>query len=174
MGTKMIDERRTWELLARGGTERREGIATKYSGLADPAGAEELAIQLAELARDLAPTAILVWEDAEDVLLGHVVGRELSLPVVRAYDQEGLVAHSAGFPDRPRTVLVADAIRQGTSVRAARALTEQRGGTFAGTVVIVNTPELRAAAADAGTVLSLVQIADPTGDSGSSSRRDGA
>lgn len=164
MGTKMTDERHTWELLARGGTERREGTATKYNGLADPAGAEELAVQLAELARDLAPTAILVWEDAEDVLLGHVVGRELSLPVVRAYDAEGLVAHTAGMPAGPRTVLVADAIREGTSVRAARALTEQRGGTFAGTVVIVETPELRAAAAEAGTVLSLVRIADTTGD----------
>lgn len=156
----MTDERATWQLLARGGCEPRGRGASKYNGLVDPAGAEELARRLVTLVGDLGPTAILVWEDPEDVLLGHVVGRELSLPVVRAFDADGLVGHSAGLPDRPRAVLVADAVRDATIVRAARALVEQGGGSLAGTVVLVETLELRAAGVEAGRVRSLVQVAD--------------
>ena len=161
----MMDERHTWELLRRGGTERRETGATKYNGLADPLGAEELAQRLAALVRALAPTAILVWQDPEDVLLGYVVGRELSVPVIRAYDAEGLVGHSAGLPDDPRVVLIGDAVRDSTVVRAVRALTEQRGGSLAATAVLVETPELRAVANEAGLILSLVRIADVPGGS---------
>lgn len=156
----MTDEREAWQLLARGGCEPRGQGASKYNGLADPAGAEVLARRLVPLVGELGPTAILVWEDPEDVLLGHVVGRELSLPVVRAFDADGLVGHSAGLPDRPRAVLVADAIRDATVVRAARGLVQQGGGSLAGTVVLVETPELRAAAGDAGRVRSLVRVAD--------------
>lgn len=166
----MVDERRTWELLRRGGTERGEAGATKYNGLADPLGAEELAQRLAALVRGLAPTAILVWQDPEDVLLGYVVGRELSVPVIRAYDAEGLVGHSAGLPDDPRVVLIGDAVRDSSVVRAVRALTEQRGGSLAATAVLVETPELRAVANEASLILSLVRIADVPGGS----RADGS
>lgn len=164
----MTDEERTWELLRRGGAERREAGATKYNGLADPAGAEELAQRLAALVRGLAPTAILIWQDPEDVLLGYVVGRELSVPVIRAYDEEGLVGHSAGLPDEPRVVLIGDAVRDSTVVRAVRALTQQRGGSLAATAVLVETPELRAVANEAGLILSLVRIADVPGGSSAS------
>jgi adenine/guanine phosphoribosyltransferase-like PRPP-binding protein len=161
----MTDERRAWELLRQGGAERREAGATKYNGLVDPPGAEELAQRLAALVRDLAPTAIVIWHDPEDVLLGHVVGRELSVPVIRARDAEGLVGHSAGLPDEPRVVLIGDAVRDSTVVRAVRALIEQRGGSLAATAVLVETPELRAVANEAGVILSLVRVADVTGGS---------
>jgi adenine/guanine phosphoribosyltransferase-like PRPP-binding protein len=161
----MTDERHTWELLRRGGADRQEAGATKYNGLADPPGAEELAQRLAALVRDLAPTAVVIWQDPEDVVLGFVVGRELSVPVIRAYDAEGLVGQSAGLPDEPRVVLIGDAVRDSTVVRAVRALTEQRGGSFAATAVLVETPELRAVANEAGMILSLVRIADETGGS---------
>jgi adenine/guanine phosphoribosyltransferase-like PRPP-binding protein len=168
--TTTADERKTWSLLARGGVERRNGGATKYNGLADPIGAEELGRALAAFVRELAPTAILVWEEPEDVLIAHIVGRELSLPAVRAFNAEGLVGHSAGLPQGPRVVLIGDAVRDLTVVRAVRALTEKRGGSLVGTVVLVETPELRAAAKDAGKVRSLVRVADasaaPDGDGG--------
>jgi adenine/guanine phosphoribosyltransferase-like PRPP-binding protein len=157
-----MDEARTWELLRRGGVDRLETGPTKYSGLADPAGAEELAQGLAALVRAVSPTAILVWQDTEDALLGYVVARELSVPVIRAYDAEGLVGHTSGLPDGPRVVLVGDAVREATVVRAVRALAEQRGGSLAATAVLIETPELRAMASDAGLILSLVQVTDMT------------
>jgi adenine/guanine phosphoribosyltransferase-like PRPP-binding protein len=85
--------------------------------------------------------------------------------VIRAYDAEGLVSHSAGLPAEPRVVLIGDAVRDSTIVRAVRALTEQRGGSLAATAVLVETPELRAVANEAGMILSLVRVADEPGGS---------
>jgi adenine/guanine phosphoribosyltransferase-like PRPP-binding protein len=155
---------RTWALLGRGGSATNARLAirpAKYSGLADPDGAEELGRQLAGRLRDLAPAAIVIWEEPEDVVLGHVVGRELGLPVVRAYDADGLVGHSAGLPNAPRVVLVTDAVRDGRVVRAAQALAEQQGGGLIGTAVLIETPSLRQAGRAAGRVIALVQAAEP-------------
>lgn len=152
---------RTLELLARagGGVVETGGRLPKYDGLADPAGAEELACDLAQRLREAAPNAIVVWEDPEDVVLGHVVGRELGLPVVRAYDADGLVGHSAGLPTAPRIALVADAIRDPRVVRAARAMADREGGRLVATAVLVATPALRSVAAEAGTLIGLVDAA---------------
>jgi len=154
---------RTWELLGRGGSATTEQLAirpAKYSGLADPDGAEELGRALAERIRALAPAAIVIWEEPEDVVLGHVVGRELGLPVVRAFDADGLVGHSAGLPAAPKVVLVTDVVRDGRVVRAAQALAEQQGGALVGTAVLIDTPVLREAGTAAGTIVALVRAAD--------------
>jgi adenine/guanine phosphoribosyltransferase-like PRPP-binding protein len=154
---------RTWELLGRGGSATNEEQAilpAKYSGLADSDGAEELGRELAGRVRPLAPAAIVIWEEPEDVVLGHVVGRELGLPVVRAFDADGLVGHSAGLPADPRVVLVTDAVRDGRVVRAAQALAEQQGGALIGTAVLIETPALRESGTAAGTIVALVRAAD--------------
>ena len=155
---------RTWALLGRGGSATNPELAAdppKYSGLADPDGAEELARELASRARVLAPAAVVIWEEPEDVVLGHVVGRELGLPVVRAFDADGLVGHSAGLPDAPRLVLVSDAIRDGRVVRAAQALAAQQGGALVGTAVLIETAALRETTDLAGKVIALVQASEP-------------
>jgi len=156
-------EARAWELLGRGGsaTNEQEAIQpAKYSGLADPDGVEELGRELASRIRGLSPAALVIWEEPEDVALGHVVGRELGLPVIRAFDADGLVGHSAGLPESPRVVLITDAVRDPRVVRAARALAEQRGGSLIGTAVLIETPRLRDEAAGAGTTIALVRAAD--------------
>jgi adenine/guanine phosphoribosyltransferase-like PRPP-binding protein len=157
-------EARTWSLLARGGSAADAQLAVrpaKYSGLADADGAEALGRELAERVRELAPGAIVIWEEPEDVVLGHVVGRELGLPVVRAFDADGLVGHSAGLPESPRAVLVTDAVRDGRVVRAAQALAEQQGGVLVGTAVLIETRALRETGTAAGQVVALVRAADP-------------
>ena len=155
---------RTWALLGRGGSAtdpEAAARAPKYSGLADPYGAEELGKELANRIRGLEPGAIVIWEEPEDVVLGHVVGRELGLPVVRAFDADGLVGHSAGLPDGPRVVLVTDAVRDGRVVRAAQALAAQQGGALVGTAVLIQTAELQETGATAGSVVALVEAAEP-------------
>lgn len=156
---------RVIELLGRAGGGTGEAVPggrpPKYNGLADPAGAEELGVLLADRLRAPGPTAIVVWEDPEDVVLGHVVARELGLPVVRAYDADGLVGHSAGLPDRPRVALVADAIRDPRAVLAARALVDREGGALVATAVLVGTAELRALAGQAGEAIALVEAEQP-------------
>ena len=123
-----MDEARLTELLERGGSAPGSGRPAKYNGMADPAAAEELAGELARRLRAATPSAVVVWEDPEDVVLGHVVGRELGLPVVRAYDADGLVGHTAGLPAAPRIALVADAVRDPRVVLAARALADHERG----------------------------------------------
>lgn len=156
-----MDDARVIGLLRRGGGGTGEdapgGRPPKYNGLADPAGAEELGGLLAGRLRDVAPTAVVVWEDPEDVVLGHVVGRELGVPVVRAYDADGLVGHSAGLPGSPRVALVADAIRDPRAILAARALCDREGGSLAATGVLVGTPELHAVEGQAGRLVALVE-----------------
>jgi adenine/guanine phosphoribosyltransferase-like PRPP-binding protein len=157
-------EARTWALLARGGSAGDLTVAArpgKYSGLADPEGAETLGRELATRIRELGPAAVIIWEEPEDVVLGHVVGRELGLPVVRAFDADGLVGHSAGLPDAPRAVLVSDAIRDARVVRAAQALAEQQGGALVGTAVLIETAVLRETADAAGRIVALVRAEDP-------------
>jgi adenine/guanine phosphoribosyltransferase-like PRPP-binding protein len=162
-GAKTVDAR-TWTLLGLGGSATNPERAIrppKYSGLADPDGAEELGRALASRVRELAPAAIVIWEEPEDVVLGHVVGRELGLPVVRAFDADGLVGHSSGLPASPRVVLVTDAVRDGRVVRAAQALAEQQGGGLIGTAVLIETAGLRQTGRAAGQVIALVRAADP-------------
>jgi hypothetical protein len=91
------------------------------------------------------------------VVLGHVVGRELGIAVVRAWDADGLVDHSAGLPDAPRVALVADAIRDPRVVLAAWALTDREGGSLVATAVLVGTGDLRAVGAEAGECIALVE-----------------
>jgi hypothetical protein len=52
---------------------------------ADPAAAERLGAMLAAVLRDVAPVAVVSWDDdVEDVVLAHVVARELGVPARRA------------------------------------------------------------------------------------------
>src|SRR5215211_4703797 len=112
---------RAGELIARGRQGREasagEDWIPKYNGLAHPPGAEELGRLLAERSRDAGATVVAVWEDPEDVVLGHIVGRELGLPVVRTYDADGLVGTGGPLAAEPRILLVADAIRDARVVR---------------------------------------------------------
>jgi hypothetical protein len=162
-GTHRLDEPTARRLLAAGGAAppdegaEDEGTWTPYNGLLDPRGVELLGGELAARARDLGPSVVLIWERPEDVALAHVVGRELGLPVVRAYDADGLVGHGPGIEPGSRVLLVADAIRDGYVVRAAHALAAQLRGRLVGTAVLIDTPALDDVAAEAGPVVALLR-----------------
>jgi adenine/guanine phosphoribosyltransferase-like PRPP-binding protein len=150
-------------LLEAGGVETsagmlgRGGALPAYNALLDPPGVEELGIELAARVRKSGPSVVLIWERPEDVALAHVVGRELGVSVVRAYDADGLVGHGPGIEPGSRVLLVADAIRDGHIVRAARALAEQLEGTLVGTAVLLATPALDEVADQAGRIVYLVR-----------------
>jgi adenine/guanine phosphoribosyltransferase-like PRPP-binding protein len=150
---------RARELIARGQQEREasggDDSIPKYNGLSDPPGAEELGRLLAERSRDAGATVVAVWEDPEDVVLGHVVGRELGLPVVRTYDADGLVGTGGPLPTAPRILLVADAVRDARVVRSARALAAREHGALVAAAVLVDSAALQSVAREAGTVVAL-------------------
>lgn len=172
-----MDTQRVWHLLERGGVPAqalRPAVAPdgrpeadgpalrppKYDGLADPAGADELGRALAERARPLRPTAILIWEDPQDIALAQVVGRELEIPVIRSFNADGLVGHSGPLAPEARVLLLADLFRDPAPVRAMALLVAQQGATVVGTAVLVETPALVESGAETGVVVSLARARD--------------
>ncbi len=109
-------------------TVRQLVLNGKYSGLADPAGAEQLGRALASRLARTQPDVLLVWEDVEDVVLGYVVARVLGVTMVRAYDAEGIVACSGEIGREARAVAVTDSVRDPTVMRALRSVVERSGG----------------------------------------------
>jgi adenine/guanine phosphoribosyltransferase-like PRPP-binding protein len=160
-----MNEPEVWSALHQGGAVQRTLVGsdgerevqlTKYHGLTDPLGAEQLATSLAARLADSGATLVVVWEDIDDIVLGFVVGRQLDLPVLRTYNADGLVGHAGPLSAGARAVLVTDCVRDPVSVRAISALLERSSGSLLGV----------AALADAGlagvTVLaSLVSLRAP-------------
>lgn len=105
----------------------------KYNGMLDPQGAETLGRVLAEALASYDPTRVLIWEDPPDLILAHVVARELSATVVRAFDADGLVAFTGDFSSNARAVLLADTFRDPRVVQALAALVHQQHGDLVAT-----------------------------------------
>ena len=125
-----------------------------YCGLFDPPGAEAIGRALAQEVRHLEPTKVLVWEDADVNILGHIVARELGITAARALEVSG-VLDLDGSIGADRVVVVGDAIRRTSHVQAMRALAERNGGQLVGLAVLVSTPAFREATEGATTVVLL-------------------
>jgi|GEM_PF-3627077 len=137
-----------WDILERGGAIETGHFQSpgghssvrfhSYNGLLDPRGAEALGVALAGKLRESGATAVMVWEELEDLLLGFVVARELGCTLVRAYNDAGLVGDSPELPAGSKSVLVADQFVDEGAVRAVRALVENRGGSLLSLGVLVD------------------------------------
>ncbi len=114
---------------------------TKYNGMLDPTGVEHVGRALAAKARTLNPNVVIIWEDIEDIPLAHVVARELSVAVIRAFDDDGLVDFTGTFPERTRALILTDLVRPGSALHAIEGLVIQRGGEVVGLAVIVEDRE---------------------------------
>lgn len=139
---ELVQESDRGALLAKGGFDisrvGMSGQATmKYNGMLDPAGAEELVRALAQGARHLNPNLVIIWEEVEDVVLAHILARELSVNVVRAFDDDGLVGFMGSFPQGARALLVTDLVRSESPLRAVEELVSQQGGQMVGLAVLV-------------------------------------
>jgi hypothetical protein len=149
-------------LIAAGGMRPADvadeaALPGKYNGLVDPAGAEQLGRLIAEQARPLQPSVVLIWEDPEDIVLGHIVARELGVRAVRAWNADGLVGQSSPLHASDRALLVLDAVRDPRAVRAVQAVVDRDGGTLVGTAVLKSTDALSDPTSDPGTIINLSQ-----------------
>ncbi|MPZ87421.1 MAG: hypothetical protein GEU81_04970 [Nitriliruptorales bacterium] len=145
----MSQEEHWWACLAQGGltVEGLRAAADRsgwpiYDGLRDPAGAEELATELAERVADLQPTLVMLWEPPEDVLLGHILARELGIRAVRCFDADGLVSCAGDVGAGERVLVVADAFRDEHSLQAMVSLVAQRGSSVVGRACLVDDARL--------------------------------
>lgn len=104
-------------------TEMRGGNAD-LSGLRSPAEVEDLGMALTGKIRDAIASdidVVLTWEELDDVLLGHVVAREVGARLALSYLDEGIVELAEPLPPGARVALVSRAFTQVNSVRAAAA-----------------------------------------------------
>ncbi len=164
-----MDTVEIWSLLRRGGltdaepmklADRLVGLP-KYNGLADPVGAEVLGSELATLLGDLQASVVIVWENVEDVVLGHIIGRQLGVPVIRTYDEEGLAVSAVPIPAGSQGILVSDALRDGQVIKATDALLRRAGGRLVSVAVLVSADDERDFAVP---IKSLVRVSPRTGD----------
>lgn len=133
-------------LLARGGfavpdrTDR--GVETsalpRYNALADPAGGERLGGALAQSVDAADIGTVLIWEEALDVALAFVVARDLGVPAVRCFDNDGLAAFEGTFGAGDGAVIVADVLRDAEPVRAMLALADQQAKSVIAALVLVD------------------------------------
>jgi len=146
-----VTSQEIWAMLRRGGLSveaaapgpgKSEGepvLVGRYHGMLDPAGVDQLGTLLADKARAVDPNLVVVGEGANDLILGFVVARELSLPLVRALNLEGLVGASGAFPASPRGVFVADRVHKWEFSTAVRNLLEREGGELVAVVSLVTS-----------------------------------
>jgi hypothetical protein len=143
VGTRDIsvaDETELPALLAAGGLTSASPDAgnsnASYDPLRDPVGATELASVLALRAGPLTPDVVVVWSEPADAVLGFLVARELGLPVVRTWDNDGLVVFDRELGPLSRA-LVVDAVPDQGRILAIRALLNQHHGLLVGVASLV-------------------------------------
>ena len=106
----------------------------------DPIGTEKLGRQLAKLVDGPPGSVVLVGDTTEDAVLGHIVGRELGVPVIRIYDEEGLAMSAAPIPSGARGVLVSDTMSDHL-IDTAKALLARAGGQLINVAALTQLEE---------------------------------
>jgi len=67
----------------------------------DPVATDQIGRELAHRMKVLNPNVVCVWEEPTDMILGHVVARELGLRWVRCVNSDGLAAILGLLPRNP-------------------------------------------------------------------------
>lgn len=98
------------------------------SAFHEPPTVEAAGRALAARVAHLRPEVVLSSDQWRDVLLGHVVARELEARTTHIYDAQGTVELSEPLRPGARCLLVASAFEQPNSVRAALAAVAYQGG----------------------------------------------
>jgi len=95
------------------------GSDESASSFHEPATVEAAGKALAARVSHLRPELVLTSDEWRDVLLGHVVARQLGARTTHVYDAQGTVELSGPLTPGVRCILVAPAFVQPNSVRAA-------------------------------------------------------
>ncbi|MFJ4261999.1 hypothetical protein ACIPYU_06120 [Paenarthrobacter nicotinovorans] len=78
----------------------------EITSLQTPGVAEILGKELAKSLAPHNPDTVLVWDQVESAVLGHVVARELDADLIYAFSVEGSLGHSGELTEGARTVVV--------------------------------------------------------------------
>lgn len=150
-------ERDVAELLVTGGLDVDRSGETKYEPARNPVGAERLAALLAKKIAPLRPSALVVWDDPDDIVLAHLVGLHLNLRWIRCYEQADFVRVVGAVMPGDRLVFVADAVREDTPLNNIRLAIELTGARLTGVAVFLGTVAALRATAQPLAFVSLIQ-----------------
>jgi hypothetical protein len=137
--------------------EPREAGAdlAKFDPFRDPGATDLLGRELARKLRDQDANVVCVWEEPEDMVLGHVLGLALGVGWTRCVNADGLVALIGRMPTAPRCVIVTDAVRAIEPITAIRNLVRVHGGEVVVIAALLSTIELESLADGAIAIVSL-------------------
>lgn len=121
----MVSRSLVKDWLRAGGLDPDAERSGQYQAALDPRGAEELGRELAERLRSLDLSTIAVWRDVSDVVLAHIVGRELRGRVALLYDDDGLVHHLGVIEPGDRVAVVTAVLDDLTGLEAVVAYVER-------------------------------------------------
>lgn len=144
---RALDHRALASLLRRvgldpGQTHAASGDLPKFDPFRDPAATDLLGRELARKLRALDANAVCVWEEPEDLVLGHVLGLALGVRLARCVNADGLAALLGVLPQAARCVIATDAVRAPEPIAAMRSLIQIHGGEVVAVAALLATPEL--------------------------------
>jgi adenine/guanine phosphoribosyltransferase-like PRPP-binding protein len=118
----------------------------KFDPFGDPAATDLLGRELAGKLRDQNANVVCVWEEPEDMVLGHILGLALGVRWMRCVNADGLVALVGSMPAAPRCAIVTDAVRATEPILAMRNVVEVHGGKVVVIAALLSTKELESLA----------------------------
>ncbi len=112
----------------------------EITSLQTPGVAEVLGKELARVLAPSAPDTVLVWDQVESAVLGHVVARELGADLIYAFSVEGSLGHSGDLAQSTRTLLVSYDWTELHGVDALVRFAQSQGADVVGIGSVVATP----------------------------------
>ncbi|MGH3098808.1 MAG: hypothetical protein ACRDMV_22695 [Streptosporangiales bacterium] len=120
----------------------------------EPTRVERVGTSLAENLSELRPSVVGCWDSSEDVVLAHVVARELGVGVRPAVEVEGIVSLLRPVGEGARVVLVAESFEP-RSLAALAGVMRHDGGTVVGVGAVTGPVDTTGTeAADAAVVVA--------------------
>lgn len=137
------------QLLAAGGMHRevvelpdgsQQSRITLYRARHDPAGADRLGRMLTERLGGQQVGFVVTWED--DLVLAHVVARELGAVVAVAFDDGGIARLAEPLAEGATALILADAFRSDSVPRTLSGLITDAGAELVAACALVSTETL--------------------------------
>lgn len=120
----------------------REVSPAKINLLSQPAVAERVGSMLAEQIADRNIDVVLSWDESEDVVLAHIVGREIGSRTVQAYKSGGILFLTDGIASGEKVLLVSDTFRSPHDLLGPIGLVHSVGAEIVLVAAIVSSPHL--------------------------------
>lgn len=113
----------------------------EITSLQTPAVAEILGKQLAKVVTAANPDTVIVWDQVESAVLGHVVARELGADLIYAFSVEGSLGLSGHLTEGSRAVVISYDWTELHGLNAMVRFVQSQGAAVTGIGSVVAAPE---------------------------------